>query len=40
MLDDLLPGLTDNLPGLKPGKRGARRSEASERSLLDYLLGP
>ncbi len=40
VLDDLLPGLTDNLPGLKPGKRAAARSEASERSLLDYLLGP
>jgi virulence factor Mce-like protein len=40
VLEDLLPGLTDSLPGLRPGKRSAHRSEASERSLLDYLLGP
>ena len=43
VLEDLLPGLTDNLPGLGPGKRSSRAAEAaeaSERSLLDYLLGP
>ena len=39
VLEDLLPGLTDSLPGLGP-KRDARRSQASQRSLLDYLLGP
>ncbi|MEJ7825202.1 MAG: MlaD family protein [Solirubrobacteraceae bacterium] len=33
LLDNLLPGITDRLPG-------AKRSAASERSLLDYLLGP
>jgi len=37
LLEDLLPGVTEALPGL--GKRGAR-SQDSERSLLDYLLGP
>ncbi len=37
VLKDLLPGLTGSLPG---AKRDARRSAASERSLLDYLLGP
>ncbi len=40
VLEDLLPGLTDNLPGLAPGARSRRAAEASERSLLDYLLGP
>jgi ABC-type transporter Mla subunit MlaD len=39
LLEDLLPGLTDSLPGLGP-KRATRRSADSERSLLDYLLGP
>lgn len=37
LLDNLLPGITDKLPG---SKHGARSSAASERSLLDYLLGP
>jgi virulence factor Mce-like protein len=37
LLDDLLPGVTDKLPG---GKAGKERSRDSERSLLDYLLGP
>jgi ABC-type transporter Mla subunit MlaD len=40
VLENLLPGLTDNLPGLSPGGRSGRAAEASERSLLDYLLGP
>ena len=40
VLEDLLPGLTDSLPGLGPGKRSSRAAEASERTLLDYLLGP
>ena len=41
LLDDLLPGVTDKLPKLKPGAaRSARRSKAGEQSLLDYLLGP
>jgi virulence factor Mce-like protein len=39
LLDDLLPGVTDKLPGLG-SKRSAQRARASERSLLDYLLGP
>jgi ABC-type transporter Mla subunit MlaD len=39
LLDDLLPGVTDKLPGLG-SKRSAQRTRASERSLLDYLLGP
>jgi virulence factor Mce-like protein len=38
LLDDLLPGVTDKLPGVKP--RSDERSPDSERSLLDYLLGP
>ncbi|HEV7805989.1 MAG TPA: MlaD family protein [Solirubrobacteraceae bacterium] len=37
LLDDLLPGVTDRLPG---AKRGGQRTRDSERSLLDYLLGP
>ncbi|MEA2138205.1 MAG: hypothetical protein QOG56_1355, partial [Solirubrobacteraceae bacterium] len=37
LLDDLLPGVTGKLPGAKGGKQ---RSQASDRSLLDYLLGP
>jgi virulence factor Mce-like protein len=44
LLDDLLPGVTDKLPKLKPGGGGRSaqrtRSRASEQSLLDYLLGP
>jgi ABC-type transporter Mla subunit MlaD len=40
VLKDLLPGLTDNLPGLGPGPRSRRSAEASERALLDYLLLP
>jgi virulence factor Mce-like protein len=37
LLDDLLPGVSGKLPGAKGGKQ---RSQASDRSLLDYLLGP
>jgi ABC-type transporter Mla subunit MlaD len=37
LLDDLLPGVTDKLPGPKGNDQ---RSQDSERSLLDYLLGP
>jgi phospholipid/cholesterol/gamma-HCH transport system substrate-binding protein len=42
LLDDLLPGVTDKLPKLKPGGggRSAKRTRDSEQSLLDYLLGP
>ncbi|MDX6720941.1 MAG: hypothetical protein QOJ63_3195 [Solirubrobacteraceae bacterium] len=36
LLDELLPGITDKLPHVAPGKR----SPDSDRSLLDYLLGP
>jgi hypothetical protein len=36
LLDELLPGVTDKLPHVPP----RRRSPASDRSLLDYLLGP
>jgi virulence factor Mce-like protein len=36
----VLHDLIDHLPGLGPGKRSARSTDASERSLLDYLLGP
>ena len=38
VLDDILPDVSDALPDLTPGKRAA--SEDSERTLLDYLLGP
>ncbi|MEA2192972.1 MAG: hypothetical protein QOI73_3093, partial [Solirubrobacteraceae bacterium] len=39
LLDDLLPGVTDKLPGLGPGGSGGRSTDG-EQSLLDYLLGP
>ena len=38
LLDDLLPGVTDKLPGV--GKPNDPRSADGEQSLLDYLLGP
>jgi len=37
-LEDLLPGITEGLPGLDPSKR--RAAQGTERSLLDYLLLP
>lgn len=42
LLDQILPGITKVVPGLKPpGARAARRhSDAADRSVLDYLLGP
>ncbi|MDX6688700.1 MAG: hypothetical protein QOG15_157 [Solirubrobacteraceae bacterium] len=39
LLDDLLPGVTDKLPGAGKPNSGERTPD-SERSLLDYLLGP
>ena len=42
LLDDLLPGVTDKLPGLGNGGSGGSdgRATGGEQSLLDYLLGP
>ena len=39
LLDDLLPGVTDKLPGLGKGGSDGRATDG-EQSLLDYLLGP
>ena len=39
LLEDLLPGVKDKLPKVLPGRRDGRSAD-SERSLLDYLLGP
>ncbi len=39
LLDDLLPGVTDKLPGLGNGGSDGRSGDG-EQSLLDYLLGP
>jgi ABC-type transporter Mla subunit MlaD len=38
LLDRLLPGIADKLPHIAPGRRP--RDSDSDRSLLDYLLGP
>ncbi|MBA3327179.1 MAG: hypothetical protein H0T43_02610, partial [Solirubrobacterales bacterium] len=49
LLDKLVPGLPDKLPDLGPLKLGSRDprapaggpgSDAADRNLLDYLLGP
>jgi virulence factor Mce-like protein len=40
LLNDVIPGITDKLPPLRPSPRDAARSRADQRGLLDYLLGP
>ncbi|HEY1539171.1 MAG TPA: MlaD family protein [Solirubrobacteraceae bacterium] len=40
LLNDVIPGITDKLPPLRPSPRDAERSRADQQGLLDYLLGP